>query len=145
MRRGGRTLLAVRAGSRMDEADDLLHRFGAYDVEHRDRATMAGGTTTPPSGVSPTGRWEDYAPAYRSRWQERAGTAGGTWDDAEPRYRYGWEARNDPRYRDRLWPDLEADLRRDWEGRHPDRPWDEARENVREAWEGAAEPAHRGS
>jgi hypothetical protein len=44
MRRGGRTLLAVRAGSRMDEADDLLHRFGAYDVQHRDRATMAGGT-----------------------------------------------------------------------------------------------------
>src|ERR1051325_4037959 len=37
--RGGRTLVAVRAGSRMDEADALLHRYGAYDVEHRDRTS----------------------------------------------------------------------------------------------------------
>ena len=173
--RGGRTLLAVRAGDRMEEADELLHRYGAYDVEHRDRAAMASGagvadaapvervgsdrpeavttgtgtrdTTT--SGAAPTGsmaggvvgRWEDFAPGYRSRWQERSGQTGGQWEDYEPQYRHGWEARNDPRYRDRPWPEVEADLRREWESRYADRPWDEARENVRAAWEDVSEPA----
>lgn len=44
--RGGRTLVAVRAGPRIDEADKILHDFGAYDVEHRDRAPMGTGATT---------------------------------------------------------------------------------------------------
>jgi uncharacterized protein (TIGR02271 family) len=39
--RGGRTLVTVRAGARMDEADAILHDFGAYDVEHRDGAPTA--------------------------------------------------------------------------------------------------------
>jgi hypothetical protein len=108
--------------------------------------TSVGTTPTTAAGTGGApGRWEEYAPGYRSRWQERAGTAGGTWDQAEPGYRYGWEARNDPQYRDRLWPDVEVDLRRDWEGRYPDRPWDDVREHVREAWEDVSEPAHRSS
>src|SRR5262245_37305391 len=41
--RGGRTLVAVRAGERMDEADRILHDFDADDVEHRDRAPTGTG------------------------------------------------------------------------------------------------------
>jgi hypothetical protein len=173
--RGGRTLVAVRAGSRMTDADDLLHQYGAYDVEHRDPSSMASGTSgladaapvernrydraeTLTTGVGATsgepmssgtmatsgdGGWEDVSAGYRGRWQERMGQTGGRWEDYEPQYRYGWEARNDPRYRDRAWPDVESDLRRDWEGRYADRPWDQARENVRAAWEGVSEPTRR--
>src|SRR5215207_11237305 len=79
--RGGRTLIAVRADGRMDEADSILHDHGAYDVEHRDPVPATAGTTTT-SGV--TGRWEDEAPGYRSRWQERYGATGGAWEDYEP-------------------------------------------------------------
>jgi hypothetical protein len=49
--RGGRTLLAVRAGGRMEEADELLHRYGAYDVQHRDRAA-----TSSAAGLAETAR-----------------------------------------------------------------------------------------
>jgi len=38
----GRTIVTVNAGARYQEADDILHRFGAYDVEHK--GSM--GTTT---------------------------------------------------------------------------------------------------
>jgi len=140
--RGGRTLVAVRADGRMDEADSILHDFGAYDVEHRDRAPASAGTATT-SGV--VGRWEDEAPRYRSRWQERSGTTGGAWADYEPAYRYGWETRSRPEYRDRRWDDVEPDLRRDWEMRHPATPWDRMREAIRDAWESTTGAARTGT
>jgi hypothetical protein len=37
---GGRTLVTVRAGGRYAEARELLGRYGAYDVETRDAATV---------------------------------------------------------------------------------------------------------
>jgi hypothetical protein len=42
--RVGRTLVAVRAGSRYQEARDIMRRRGAYDFESRD--TPSTGTTT---------------------------------------------------------------------------------------------------
>src|SRR5581483_5560243 len=38
--RSGRTLVTVRAGDRYGEARDLLRRFGAYDVEQGEPATI---------------------------------------------------------------------------------------------------------
>ncbi len=84
-----------------------------------------------------TGRWDQAMPAYRTRWQQRAGTTSRRWEDVEPSYRYGWDLRNDPRYRNRSWTDVESDAQRDWTTRHPNTPWASARESVREAWEGA--------
>lgn len=139
--RGGRTLVAVRANERIDEADRVLHDFGAYDVEHRDRApTTAGaertsGTTGEVRTSGGTERWEDEAPRYRGRWQDRFGSSGGRWEDYEPAYRYGWEMRSDPEYRDRRWDEVEPDLRRNWETRYPSTPWDRMREAIRDAWD----------
>ena len=81
--------------------------------------------------------WEDAMPAYRTRWQQRAGTRGERWEDVEPSYHYGWDLRHDPRYQNRSWNEVEPDVQRDWTTRHPNSPWASARENVREAWEGA--------
>src|SRR4051794_27425488 len=41
--RAGRTLVAVRAGARYDEAEDVLHAHGAYDVQHPDAAAYTPG------------------------------------------------------------------------------------------------------
>jgi uncharacterized protein (TIGR02271 family) len=84
-----------------------------------------------------TGRWDQAMHAYRTRWQQRAGTSGGRWEDVEPSYRYGWNLRNDPRYQNRSWNEVEPDAQRDWTTRHPNTPWASARESIREAWEGA--------
>jgi uncharacterized protein (TIGR02271 family) len=140
--RGGRTLLAVRAGAQIDEADRILHEIGAYDVEHRDRAPATSGATTSTAAL---GRWEDEAPRYRSRWQSRYGTSGERWEDYEPAYRYGWEMRSRPEYRDRRWEDVEPDLRRDWTTRYPTSAWDRMRDAIRDAWDTTTGPARTGA
>jgi hypothetical protein len=165
--RGGRTLVAVKAGARAAQADDLLRQSGAYNVHHRETTTAQSGTTVATStstaladatpvqrslsdqpDLSPTaptrsapGRWEDYADTYRERWQQRAGAAGGHWTDVEPGYRFGWEAHADPRYQGRGWAEVEPDLRAEWEARHPNTPWSDARQAVYEAWLHVMEPA----
>src|ERR671927_553891 len=37
--RGGRTLVAVKAGARTAEADELLRQSGAYNIHHRETTT----------------------------------------------------------------------------------------------------------
>jgi uncharacterized membrane protein len=39
--RGGRSLVAVRDGRRNDEADQIMHRHGGYDVQHREQSAAA--------------------------------------------------------------------------------------------------------
>jgi uncharacterized protein (TIGR02271 family) len=90
-----------------------------------------------PGGGGEMASWDKAMPAYRTRWQQRAGTTGGKWEDVEPSYRYGWDLRNDPRYRNQSWNDVESDAQRDWTTMHPNSPWASARESIREAWEGA--------
>jgi uncharacterized protein (TIGR02271 family) len=79
--------------------------------------------------------WNEAAPRYRERWQQRYGTRGGRWEEAEPAYRYGYDLRNRPEYRGRSWNEVESDVRRDWERRNPDTPWDRARESIRETFD----------
>ncbi|HLZ28543.1 MAG TPA: general stress protein [Chloroflexota bacterium] len=153
--RAGRTLVAVQAGERLSEADELLHQYGAYDVEHRNEPAMSGnlpigtlsGDDMPvqrgPDDRADRQAWSDFAPTYQSQWEQRGGTARGVWSDYEPRYRYGWETSNDPRYRGRSWAEVEPELRRDWETRYPQRPWSEAAETVREVWDNATSPVRR--
>jgi len=147
--RGGRTLVTVKADGRYDEAQSILRRFGAYDIESRDRggagaATTGYGTATAErpttSGTlgtagTATGRWEDEMPRYRTNWEQRHGTSGSRWEDDEPSYRYGWERSTDPRYQGRGWSEVEPEFRRDWESRHPNTPWERAGEAIRDAWE----------
>jgi hypothetical protein len=145
--RGGGTLVAVRPGARDDEAEDILHDYGAYDVEHRDAAAYRGGSrftsgvTTPEAsapittvGSSGLG-WDTEMPRFRSSWQSRYGSTGGRWEDEEPSYRYGWEMASDPRYRGRSWSEVELDLRRDYEVRYPGSTWEQVKESIREAWD----------
>ncbi len=80
-------------------------------------------------------RWEDVAPEYRNRWQQRYGTSGGRWEDYEPGYRYAYDMYNQPQYRDRSWNEVEPQFRRDWESRYPNRPWNRFGESVHDAWD----------
>ncbi|HEX3245253.1 MAG TPA: YsnF/AvaK domain-containing protein [Chloroflexota bacterium] len=88
--------------------------------------------------------WEEMAPDFRSRWQQRYGNTGGRWEDYEPGYRYGYEMAHDPRYSDRDWNDLEPEFRNDyseWSRKYGYRSdastWDKIRANAREAWDEA--------
>lgn len=150
--RGGRTLVTVRAGGRMEEADAILHEHGANDVQHRDRAAMttgtAAGTTAgmayaDTTGSGYTGTWDTVSPYYRDRWRERYGTTGGRWEQYEPAYRYAWEYRQRPEYRDRSFASAETDLRRDWELRRGELPWDRVKDAMRDVWDQRANDVGR--
>jgi hypothetical protein len=161
--RGGRTLVAVRADGRYDEAQSVLRRYGAYDIQTREAGGLtyegatAGSplTTTDPmarpdlspergayASVQPAGvtagvgeRWEDALPRYRSQWEQRHRGEGERWERYEQVYAYGWAAARRPEHQQRSWTEAEPELRHDWERRYPDRPWREVVATVREAWE----------
>ena len=142
--RGGRTLVTVRAGGRMSEADAILHEHGAYDVEHRDGAatasgamagTAAGTAYAGTTGSGYAGTWDTVSPYYRDRWQQRYGTTGDRWEEYEPAYRYAWEYRQRPEYADRSFASAGPDLRRDWELRRGELPWDRVKDVMRDVWD----------
>ncbi|HEV8633056.1 MAG TPA: hypothetical protein VG370_02275 [Chloroflexota bacterium] len=159
----GRVLVTVKCEQRCAQAQEVMRRFGAYDVETR--GTTAGatsyGTTTGASAygtavmgtdtvrreeavISREGQvifasfktWDEAMPHFRNRWQQRWGSnAQEHWEDWEPRYRFGWEMANRPEYRGRSWNDVESQWQKDWEMNHRGTPWDKVKEGVRDAWE----------
>ncbi|HLI25725.1 MAG TPA: general stress protein [Chloroflexota bacterium] len=161
--RGGRTLVAVRADGRYDEAQRVLRHYGAYDIQTREAGSVTyqgAAATSPLSATDPMAhpplspeaaayaatqstsapmptdeRWADAMPQFRSRWEARQRGEGDLWERHERVYAYGWEVARQPRFQGQSWSDAEPELQRDWERRYPDRPWQDIAGGVREAWE----------
>lgn len=106
-----------------------------------DVTALAGPDTSRPgerATATPPGRtWDDIMPSYQSAWQQGRGTSSKTWADVEPSYRFGYDMAGDPRYRGRVWDQVQPDLGRAWLSRYPSRPWETVAEEVRAAWESA--------
>jgi hypothetical protein len=137
--KGGRTLVTVKADGRYAEAQALLRRHGAYDVETGAQTMGTAGTTASSArpmpaaerrrerapraasaaagGLAGTGfqTWDEYRPTYRQEWQGRYGSSGRRWEDVEPYYHYGYEMAYDPRYQGREWSEVEPTLRTDYQ------------------------------
>jgi hypothetical protein len=77
---------------------------------------------------------------YRTHWTNTYKTSGTSYDDMAPAYRYGAEMRNDIRYRNRDWSDVENDLRSDWDtryGKDGASTWEKMKAAVRHGWDHA--------
>ena len=77
---------------------------------------------------------------YRTHWTNTYKTSGSSYDDLAPAYRYGAEMRNDVRYRNRDWSDVENDLRSDWDtryGKDDASTWEKMKAAVRHGWDRA--------
>jgi hypothetical protein len=77
---------------------------------------------------------------YRTHWTNTYKTGGTSYDDTAPAYRYGAEMRNDVRYRNRDWSDVENDLRADWDTRYGTdgaSTWEKMKAAVRHGWDRA--------
>ena len=116
-------------------------RFGGVSMGERPMQAIGG-----------TGIWTDVSANLREEWERRSDNAGRRWEDVEPGYRYGYELAGDPRYQDRAWSDIEADLQSDyrtWAERHDYRydddpnAWDRLKEGIREGWERGRERGKR--
>jgi uncharacterized protein (TIGR02271 family) len=68
---------------------------------------------------------------FRSHWRSAYGQAGGRYEDYDAAYRYGANLGGSERFRNYRWPDVEPDVRSDWETRHPESAWDKVKDAVR--------------
>jgi hypothetical protein len=92
--------------------------------------------------VEPTGAatardvrgFDTYEADFRSHYTTSLASRGQPYERWAPGYRYGYELANDQRYAGRDWTAIEADARRDWEGRHQG-TWDEFKDTIRYAWD----------
>jgi uncharacterized protein (TIGR02271 family) len=100
-------------------------------IEQQGNVNVQGATSSTGNRLQ---SWDEAMPAYRTRWQQQAGSSGGRWEDAEASYRYGHELRSRPEYAGQQWGQIEPQVRSDWERQHPNTPWDRASQSIRDAW-----------
>jgi hypothetical protein len=77
---------------------------------------------------------------YRTHWTNTYSTGGTTFDETAPAYRYGARMRNDVRYRNRDWSDVENDLHADWDAHYSKdgaSSWEKMKAAVRHGWDRA--------
>jgi len=74
-----------------------------------------------------------YDVTFREHYTTAFTNSGAPYAVYEPAYRYGYELGTNERYRGRDWAALEAEVRRDWEARHPS-TWERFKDAVRYGW-----------
>lgn len=105
------------------------HRYGAWD-EFRG-AIHFGYARASERNERDFAAFEDH---FRSRFNETPHARGEDYAQFRPAYRFGWNMGTNPRYFEYEWPDIEEDLRQNWEDRYPG-TWEEYQYAVREGWE----------
>ena len=98
---------------------------------HRQEASL-GGVRVYGHAAAPA--FDDDGADFRADHATRHGTQGGSYDDYDPAYRYGHGLAADARFQGRDWDDIEAEVRSDWQQRHPDGAWERFKGAVRHAW-----------
>jgi hypothetical protein len=93
--------------------------------------------------VEPIGRehsdvrsFSEYEHDFRTHATTTFASQGQTYEHWAPAYRYGYDLTADPRYRNRDWPAIETDARRDWEQQHRG-TWEQMKDAIRYAWDKA--------
>jgi hypothetical protein len=80
----------------------------------------------------------EYEDDFRTDYQSKYSATGSAYEDYEGAYRFGATLGNDERFRSRKWDDqMEYELRRDWESRHPEGgdTWDRFKAAIRHGWD----------
>ena len=119
--------------------------LGAMSDQNLGVPSQMGAVTTA-SGMSITSTsstWASDDADYRAHYRDFLSSSGGAYEDYEPAYRYGAELGSNARYRGRIWSDIEADARRDWESSNPSRAWERFKAAVRRGWERASNAVER--
>jgi uncharacterized membrane protein len=79
--------------------------------------------------------FNDYDRDFRSNFEQSYRTGRYDYEHYRPAYQYGYDLAREKRYRDRPWNEIETDVRRDWEMRHPGDAWEDFKDAVRHAWQ----------
>jgi len=104
---------------------------------------MGAETTASGMPVTSTSSAWPYDDDFRTHYRNDLSASGGKYEEYEPAYRYGSDLGRDARYRGRGWTEVESDVRRDWESRHPNDAWERFKSAVRHGWERASNAVER--
>ncbi len=127
--------------------DEKSKPYSSEEIQtERTRYTSyAGGTGTGETYRSNTMRegmgtgdmesFDTFDRDFRKHYDTTFSNRGYTYDQVRPAYKYGYEVRNDKRFMGRDWNQIEPELRRDWEMKHPDNAWEEFKDAVRMGWQ----------
>jgi hypothetical protein len=144
MRSGG-ILVSVHCDNNdwAKKAKTLLERTGAEDISsaaqssadyaETDRPLPRAATTT--ESLSTQGGYREYEDDFRAHYRQKYGSGGAAYEDYSPAYAFGCEMANNPRYRGRVFSEVEPSLRRDYEGRYPGSRWERVKDSVRYGWD----------
>ncbi|MES2148383.1 MAG: hypothetical protein V4508_01200 [Pseudomonadota bacterium] len=72
---------------------------------------------------------------FRSHWSIVYASADGDYEDYAPAYRYGLSMAKSELYGGRAWPEVEQQLKTDWEKRNPGSAWERFKAAIRHGWE----------
>jgi hypothetical protein len=111
--------------------DDVLQGGREFGNEMRGERREIGHDL----GQGVTRGFEHYDHDFRSNWEQSFRSTGYGYERYQPAYQYGYTVGSERRYRGRRWEEVEADVRRDWEQRHPNDAWDDFKDAVRHAWQ----------
>lgn len=114
-------------GTQSSDSDRRVEGRQPNDADQSSQINQ-GGQNYPP--------WMQASSEWRDRWSDRYGSSRGRWEDVEPAYRFGYESRNNPRFQNRPYSDIEPELRQDWERNNPGSAWDLVGDFVRDVFEG---------
>ncbi|OAJ53070.1 hypothetical protein A6V36_11935 [Paraburkholderia ginsengiterrae] len=86
------------------------------------------------TGTTSEDEYSSYEDEFRHDYDNQYANTGSPYKDYQQAYRHGAAVGRDARYRDYDWPDVEADVRRNWETTYPDSGWDRFKVAVRHGW-----------
>lgn len=86
-------------------------------------------------GQGVTRSFDTYDRDFRSDWEQSFRSTGYGYERYQPAYQYGYAAGSEPRYRGQRWEEAEADIRQDWQMRHPNDAWEDFKDAVQHAWQ----------
>lgn len=135
-----RVVEEVSVGKRVDERTEEIRdtvrntEVNVEPVQGSTSASALGSAGTSGDAMAGSIDTDDDA-RYRSHFLQNFAGTGGRYEDYEPAYRYGRLVRDDPRYANRDWAEIEPDVRRDWEGRNTGSAWERFKAAVRHGWE----------
>lgn len=123
--RRARVVEEVTVQTGVEEHTETVHdtvRRTHVDVDHNDVPS-----------TTQRRAFETYDADFRRHYTSTFASSGAAYSDYEPAYRYGYDLGYDERYRGRDWAAIEADARRDWEGRHQG-TWERFKDAIRHGW-----------
>jgi hypothetical protein len=137
----GKTLVLVIADARWLQAEAVLHRYGAEDLEQvggelaRAPELEAGAPASDVASVDSGLTWPEVANHYETLFDQRYGATSASWSEYQPACRFAWELANRPEHRGQNWSHAVDEVRRAWIRSGSRLPWQEVEDGMGDVWQ----------